>query len=95
MARTSKDFLLKGVHGKIGDQIVVKQYADKTVITSMPDMSGVKPSPLQKLVRKNFSEAVKYAQSINRNPVKKKKYAKKITDGQDVYHFAIQEYFRD
>jgi len=94
MARTNSNILLKGVSGKIGDQLVVKQYAGKTVISAMPNMSHVKPSKLQKQKRGVFAEAVKFAQSVIRDPVKKKAYAKKVKAGQAVYHYALQQYLK-
>jgi hypothetical protein len=48
MARVHKNPLLKGVRGKIGDSIVVKQYKYGTVISAVPDMSRVKRTVLQK-----------------------------------------------
>jgi homogentisate 1,2-dioxygenase len=59
----------------------------------MPDMSKVKSSRKQKEQQKKFAEAVAFAKSISRNPVKKAAYAKKLRKGQSVYHAAIQEYY--
>jgi hypothetical protein len=74
------------------DQIVVKQYADKTVISKYPDMSKVKPSKLQKNNRSLFKEAVAYAIGVNKNPKRKKLYSEKVAPGQSVYHYALREY---
>ncbi|MEP7238651.1 MAG: hypothetical protein ABI685_12320 [Ferruginibacter sp.] len=92
MAIVINNPLLKGVSGKIGDSLVVKQYSYGTVISAMPDMSRVKKSGLQKIKQNSFADAVIYAQSILRNPVKKAAYAKKLPKGKTVYHAAIQEY---
>ena len=94
MARSIDNILMRFVSGQIGKQIVVKKYGKKTVITIYPDMSNVKPSKQQKAKRKNFAGAVAYAQAINNNPVKKAQYAKKVKNGQTVYHYAIQEFLR-
>ncbi len=92
MARTKKGTLLNDMHGALGKQWVVKQYAYGTVITAYPDMSRVKTSKLQQLKQGVFAKAVAYAQSIIRNPEKKKAYAKKLKKGQRVYNAAIKEY---
>src|ERR1041384_7835782 len=92
MARTNSEGILKNVSGKIGKQLVVKQYKDMTVISKYPDMSNVKPSKQQKNNRSLFKEAVAYATAINRNPVKKKEYLKKIGEGESVYRYALKEY---
>jgi hypothetical protein len=82
------------MRGRIGKDIVIKQYGKKTVISKYPDMSKVKRTKLQKVYQKRFAEAVAYAQAINRNPKKKAAYAKKAGKGKSVYHFALKEYFK-
>jgi hypothetical protein len=92
MARVKNNAILAGVSGRIGDNIVVKQYSYGTVISAMPDMSKVKKSKLQKVKQSEFAKAVAYAQSIIRDKKKKDKYAKTIEKGKTVYHAAIKEY---
>lgn len=94
MARIQSNILTKGLRGQIGQQVVFKQYGKKTVVSRYPDMSKVKPSKLQKKGRTRFAEAVAYAQSINNDPVKKARYAKKVKKGHTVFNFAIQEFLR-
>lgn len=84
--------LLQNLRGGVGKQLIFKQYGDKTVVTSYPDMSRVKPSEQQKKGRKLFAEAVAYARAINRNPEQKAAYAKKLKPGESVYRFALKEY---
>ena len=91
MARSSSNLILKGFSGKLGE-LVVKQYANKIVITRLPDMSRVKKSELQKLRQDRFRQAVAYAQSIIHDPKKKASYAKKLRKGESVYHAAIKEF---
>ena len=92
MAHSKKGSLLNDISGALGKQIVVKQYAFGTVVSAYPDMSRVKPSKLQQYKQSVFAKAVAYAQSILRNPAKKKEYAKKLKKGQRVYNAAIKEY---
>jgi hypothetical protein len=92
MARVPKKSILSKAKGKIGDEIVVKQYGYGTVITRCPDMSRVKRSALQKKENSLFKEAVKYAQGVIRDPKRKAEYSKKLKKGKSVYHAAIQEY---
>jgi len=92
MAFSTTTVLLHNFHGRIGKQIVVKQYGKKTVITGYPDMSNIKPSKLQKEKRKKFAAAVKYAHSIIHNPVKKAEYAKTLKKGARVFNAAIKEF---
>src|SRR5260221_7537952 len=94
MEQSRNNKLLHQERRQIGKQNVVKRYGNKTVITAYPDMSGVKPSKLQKTRRKSFGEAVAYARAINNDPVKKALYAKKVKKGQRVYNYAIKEYLQ-
>lgn len=91
MASVNNNPLLQGVRGRVGD-FIVKQYSYGTVITAAPVMPRRKLTALQKLKRKNFAEAVAYAQGILRNPAKKAAYARKLPKGKRVYHAAIQEF---
>ncbi len=94
MARTKTNLLLEGLKGALGKQLVVKQYANgKIVVTQYPDMEGIKRSRLQKKNNGQFKEAVRYAQSINNDPVAKAAYKATLAPGKDVYHAAIQEYY--
>lgn len=92
MAYSERSLLFRHVRGQIGKQIVIKQYGKKTVITAYPNMSGIKPSKLQKQKRSKFSDAVAYAQSIIRDPLLKAAYTKKLKKGQRVYNAAIREF---
>lgn len=94
MARADNNPLFQGVRGRIGD-IVVKQYSYGTVITKVPDMPKRRRlSELQKYRPQHFRDAVAYAKDIIRDPKKKAAYAKKLPKGKQVYHAALQEYFK-
>jgi hypothetical protein len=92
MIRIHKRALQPGFSGAIAKTIVVKQYADKTVITAYPDMSGIIPSPEQVTRRAAFAKAVAWAQSINNDPVQKAAWAARIGKGRSVYHAALAGY---
>jgi hypothetical protein len=92
MAYSTHSLLLHNLRGQLGKQIVVKQYGKKTVVTAYPDMSGIKPSTLQKQKRKRFADAVAYAQSILYDPARKAAYARKLKKGERVYTAAIKEW---
>ena len=92
MASTKNNPLLQQLTGQIGQQIVIKQYGNKTVVSKYPDMSKVKASTRQKNNRSVFKEAVAYAKSINRDPGKRKDYLLKVKPGESIYHYALKEY---
>jgi hypothetical protein len=91
MARLAANSPVK-LSGKIGKELLFKNYGNKVVVTRYPDMSRVKPSGIQKHYRNAFKEAVAYAKNINRTPALKQQYLKKIKKGESVYHYAIKEY---
>jgi hypothetical protein len=93
MARNINNPLLRGVRGRFHD-IILKQYPYGTVISSVPDRSKVKLSKKQKQANTKFKEAVIYAQSILKDPAKRKAYEKKLKRGRSVYHTALAEYLR-
>ncbi len=95
MARVSGNFILKGMRGKIGKELVIKQYGSKTVVTKYPDMSNVKPSDLQTNQRIRFADAVAYAKAINNNPEQKAAYQKKVKQRESVYQYAIKEFLKN
>ena len=64
--------LLVGVSGKM-QNIVVKQYKGKTVITAVPDMSRRKLTQKQKDGNQKMQMAVKYAKALIKNPRQKQR----------------------
>jgi len=90
----SKNIITAGLRGGVGGQLVFKQYEGCTVVTKYPDMSGVKPSGLQKACRSKFLEAVKYAKGILADEVLRAAFEEKIGKGKSVYHAAIREYMK-
>src|SRR5688572_21939126 len=94
MARLSNNSILAGISGALGKEVVFKKYANGTVVSKMPDMSGVKPSPGQSSRREIFQQAVYYAKSINNDPELKKAYAGKLKEGENVFNAALKEYLK-
>jgi len=90
---------LHGLSGRIGN-IIFKFYPHlnngkgKTVASKEPDMSRVKPSPLQELRRKVFAEAVAYARGVKRDPEKRAAYEKVRKEGQSLFNAALSNYLR-
>ena len=60
----SENILLKKLSGHLGKQIVIKQYGDKTVVSTYPDMSKRTLSPKQLVVNERMREANEEAQRI-------------------------------
>ena len=97
MAKGTGNLITQNMSGKIGKNLVIKQYADKIVISAYPWTAKRKAYPCQKRCRDRFREAVSFAKNITRtwDPVNmelKKKYELKLKPNQQLYHFLISEY---
>ncbi len=93
MAR-SKNILLAGISGHIGQVLVVKQYANRTVVSKKPDMSNADKSEAQIVARSKFKMAQAYAKSILLIPSARLYYEQRLADGQTVYHAVISAYMK-
>lgn len=91
---TVKDVIGKNLQGKLGKQLVFKQYGDKTVVTAYPDMSHIVPSDLQLSRRSKFKEAVAFAKGVTSDTALNAKYAERAKPGQTVYHCALQAFLK-
>ncbi len=95
MAR-SENILLKMLRGQIGKQLVIKQWGNKTIVTSYPDMSNRKLSAKQKAVNEKMAEANDYARAILLNAEKTAAAQVRLNVTRNrLYTALISEYFRE
>ena len=92
MARLPIDSPLSGTRGRLGKEIVLKQYKDKTVVSRYPDMTKVKASALQRQQRQLFKEAMQFARLISSSPELRALYRQELQAGESVFHSAKKEY---
>lgn len=90
MAKVKDNILAKGMKGSIGKEVVYRTTRNGTFACKYPDMSGVIPSKNQTKGRARFAEAVKFGQSVMKDPEKSAKYKK--GNNYSVYHAAIKDY---
>ena len=93
MARITNKSVFNALSGRIGKELVIKQYGDKGVVSKYPDMSKVKPSKWQLEGRERIKEATAYALGILNDPYLKAAFEKNLKPGESVYHKAKKEYF--
>jgi len=93
MAQVKKNFIIKGLSGRIGKNMVFKNYGSKTVVSAYPDMSKVKLSAKQKKENKRFKEAMTYARSQMSDPDSKSAYKSKTTGLQKPHNLAIADFY--
>jgi len=94
MAKVKNNIITEGLSGKLGDQLIVKQYAYGTVMSKYPDMSNVKFNDKQKAAQEQFRQSCIYAKSINDDPVLRAAAEKRLTGKGTIYHQLQKEYRR-
>ena len=73
-------------------EIIIKQYAGKTVVSKYPDMSNIVASGPQREKRNRFAEAVAYAKTINNSPILRMDFIKRNGEVRSVYQSALKEF---
>jgi hypothetical protein len=94
MARVPKNSLFSTLRGSIGKEVVFKQYGDKTVVSKVPDMEGLKATPLQRVQREKMKAAQAHWREIKLNAALKAFYAKDLQPGERLYNKVIGEFMR-
>lgn len=88
-----KNPFLKDYRGRINDNLVIRQYSSygRTVLSTYPDMSNIKPSEDQKKQRLSFKEAQAFAKQRLADPEIKAFYKEKCKPGQRPHNVLISE----
>lgn len=74
MAKAELNSLLRQLRGSVGG-LVFKQYRHGLVVTRVPRMEGIKPSPAQRAHRERFRQAASFHRQVLADPALKKRYA--------------------
>ena len=92
MAKVIDNVLVRGLSGKLGDQVVIRRLRDgRTIVCAKPDFSNRKLSKGQKSHHKRFQAAAAYAREASRtNPI----YAQ-LAEGtmKNAYNVALGDWF--
>ncbi len=94
MAIVTHNIVTQGLSGKLGNLLVFRQQAGKTIVSVKPDRSNVQFSAKQKHQNSRFQQAVLYARHIIKDEIRKAAYAARSEKGQSAYHVAIAEYMQ-
>ncbi|MCG7857515.1 hypothetical protein MD537_11065 [Flavihumibacter sediminis] len=91
----TKNFLLKKISGRVGTDIVYKQYGDKTVLSKYPDMGSRELSEKQKQNNLRMEEANYYALGIMGDEAKKDEAQVRLNVTRNkLYTSLVREYFK-
>lgn len=92
--RQSKNSIMRGARGALGEGIVFRQRAGKTVI-SLPAVRRVdKRTEKQLMFRERFKQAVMYARQVVADPAQKALYQIIAKPGVPAYNMAFRDRFK-
>ncbi len=92
MARSKFNVLTHGLSGLVGDMIVFRQRANKTIVCGKPRPSSKPPTTKALAIRDKFKRASIYALSVMDNPTLKAEYQQTAKLGQSAYNMAFSDY---
>ena len=94
MSVTCTNPIICGLHGKLGDQVIIRTWAGRTVVSNIHDYTNAKWTEAQVANRDKFCLAVKWAKSILSNEKVYRYYKKKAKGAQTAYNVAIGDYMK-
>ena len=92
MAKSKNNVVTHGLSGLIGDLLVFRQRANKTIVADRPKLSGIPPSAAQLEIQQRFKKAVQYAKSAMLDPLIKAAYQVVAKLGQSSFNRAFKDY---
>ena len=87
-------FKYRIISGAIGKRFVIKHYSYGIIMTRYPNMKNIIPSQAQKMRRRLFRKAVKYAQSIYANPALKEEKRRMLRKPKRLFQALMKEWFK-
>jgi hypothetical protein len=92
MARSKFNVLTHGLSGLVGDMIVFRQRANKTIVCGKPRPSTKEPTASSLAIRARFKRASQYATSAMENATLKAEYQATAKLGQSAFNKAFSDY---
>lgn len=94
MAKSKRNVVTHGLSGLIGDLLVFRQRAGKTIVANRPKPSVKPPTTAMLKVRGMFRKAVIYATNIIQDLTRKAEYEKAAKNGQSAFNVAFADYLK-
>lgn len=92
MAQSKNNVVTRGLSGMIGDMLVFRQRANKTIVSDKPKASTAEPTANQMAIRERFKRATRYAKSVMSDVVLKAAYQLAAKLGQSAHNVAFVDY---
>jgi hypothetical protein len=93
MAKSNNNVITHGLTGTIGDMLVFRQRAGKTIVSNIPHKSEKEPTAQQQAVRSRFQQAILYGKTITQNNTDKAAYGAVAAPGQNAFNVAVADFF--
>ncbi len=94
MAKSKNNVVTHGLSGLIGDLLVFRQRANKTIVADRPRAFSKPPTAIQLEIRQHFKRAVQYAKTALIDPILKAAYQAMTKLGQTAFNTAFADYQR-
>ncbi|MEJ7780373.1 MAG: hypothetical protein WKF68_12370 [Daejeonella sp.] len=94
MAKSKNNVVTHGLSGLIGDLLVFRQRANKTIVADRPRAFSKPPTAIQLEIRQRFKKAVQYAKKALLDPILKAAYQAMTKLGQTAFNTAFADYQR-
>lgn len=92
--RQSRNSIMRGASGALGDELVFRQRAGKTII-SVPALRRIDRRTEEQLIfRERFRQAARYATAVIADPARKTLYQAIATPGTSAYNMAFRDRFK-
>lgn len=92
MAEVSGNLILHGASGKLGDMLVIRQKAGKTILAAAPGKRDKEPTENQKKQQQRFQQAVIYGKSQIADADSKADYATKTKGSKTAFNVAVADF---
>jgi hypothetical protein len=92
MAKVAGNIVLHGAHGKLGDQIVIRQRSGTTILSQAPVASGKEPTAAQAAHRLRFQLAVLYGKKVLGDATLEAEYAARAEGLKNAYNVAVADF---
>lgn len=91
MAYGKRSLVLANLSGSIGDELTIRRTAAGAVVGKKVGSYKRPPTDDQKVVRRKFSDCVKYAQAAINDPLLKEIYSAKARKGRSTFNIAYMD----
>ena len=92
--KQNRNSIMRGASGALGEELVFRQRAGKTVISLPPAAREDNPTNDQVEVRGRFKDANRYAKTATADPVLKAAYKAKARPGTTAFNVAMVDFFK-